>query len=213
MKTTDIQGGRRYASRIGGSDFYVHNIHRGPDGIATAVTFSRVDDNAVRFVTPDDFLGMARLVVTPGVAARELAHFMWDEGNRRAIEMNLPPSARHAFDPNSDPGRWLIGIAAAILARCGPVISNDKYAVVLRPFVETMNAELHANAGKGDRPGWLSMSRETAMLEIYYHVAKLQRAVRDDDPARIREYSADVANMAMMAADIAGVLTMEGSSL
>ncbi|KLJ02859.1 hypothetical protein [Luteimonas sp. FCS-9] len=81
-----------------------------------------------------------------------------------------------------------------------------KYADVLAPFVAMMEAELHANAGKGDRPGWLEMDRETALLEIYYHVAKLQKAARDDDQHRIRENAADVANMAMMLADVCGVL-------
>lgn len=83
------------------------------------------------------------------------------------------------------------------------------YAEVLAPFLNMMNAELHANSGKGDRPGWLAMDRKTALLEIFYHLAKLQKATKDDDLAGIREYAADVANMAMMLADICGVLDVD----
>lgn len=81
-----------------------------------------------------------------------------------------------------------------------------KYADVLTPFVAAMEAELHANSAKGDRPGWLSMSREVALLEIYWHTAKLSAAVKNNDAALIREYCADVANMAMMLLDVCGGL-------
>lgn len=83
---------------------------------------------------------------------------------------------------------------------------DGKYGDVLGPFITLMESELHANAGKGDRPGWLSMSPAVGMLEIYYHTAKLQKAVKDGDIARIREHSADVANMSMMLLDICGGL-------
>ena len=53
------------------------------------------------------------------------------------------------------------------------------------------------------------MTPETAMLEIYYHVAKLQRAVKNEDLELIKEHSADVANMSMMMADIFGQLSQE----
>ena len=81
-----------------------------------------------------------------------------------------------------------------------------KYGNVLAPFVELMAAELHANSMKGDRPGWLAMSREVALLEIYWHTAKLSAAVKNNDASAIREHSADVANMAMMLLDVCGGL-------
>lgn len=84
--------------------------------------------------------------------------------------------------------------------------SAGKYGSVLRPFMAMMEAELHANSGKGDRPGWLAMSAEQCMLEIYYHAAKLQKAVKKNDMQGVREYTADVANMSMMLADICGWL-------
>jgi len=84
---------------------------------------------------------------------------------------------------------------------------SGKYGNVLVPFVAFMDAELHANASKGDRPGWLSMSPDVALLEIYWHTAKLSAAVKNRDAARIREHSADVANMAMMLLDVCGGLT------
>lgn len=88
--------------------------------------------------------------------------------------------------------------------RIGVSTFLGKYGNVLAPFVGFMEQELHANSGKGDRPGWLAMSKGEALLEIYYHLAKLQKAVKDNDPARIQELSADVANMSMMLLDICG---------
>ena len=71
-----------------------------------------------------------------------------------------------------------------------------------------MRQELHANAGKGDRPGWLSMKPGECLLEIYYHLSKLQKAVKDNDGPHVIEYSADVANMSMMLLDICGGLAV-----
>lgn len=84
----------------------------------------------------------------------------------------------------------------------------SKYDEVLRPFVAMMEKELHANAGKGDRPGWLAMSADTCLLEIFYHLGKLQKAVKKSEGDGIGEYAADVANMCMMLADICGVLAL-----
>lgn len=80
----------------------------------------------------------------------------------------------------------------------------QKYDDTLLPFLELMRKELHANADKGDRPGWLKMSADTALLEIYWHTAKLSAAVKNNDGPAIIEHSADVANMAMMLLDVCG---------
>lgn len=89
---------------------------------------------------------------------------------------------------------------------------SGKYAEVLKPFLAMMENELHANAGKGDRPGWLKMDRKTALLEIYYHLGKLQKAAKDDDQTGIIEYAADVANMSMMLVDVCGLLCIPTNS-
>lgn len=86
--------------------------------------------------------------------------------------------------------------------------SVGKYDEVLKPFMGMMEKELHANSGKGDRPGWLSMSADTCMLEIYYHLGKLQKAVKDGNGDGICEYAADVANLSMMLTDICGALNL-----
>ena len=102
------------------------------------------------------------------------------------------------------------GYAAALAQTAGVADGplSGKYGDVLRPFVIQMERELHANAGKGDRPGWLKMSPEVALLEIYYHLAKLQKAVKDNNGPGIQEYAADVANMSMMLLDICGGLAL-----
>ena len=50
------------------------------------------------------------------------------------------------------------------------------------------------------------MSSKECLLEIYYHVAKLQKALRDNNADLIVEYSADIANLSMMMVDINGEL-------
>lgn len=97
--------------------------------------------------------------------------------------------------------RWhdLLAVAAVPAA-------PQKYDDVLLPFLAMMRAELHANAGKGDRAGWLQMDVPTALLELFYHMGKLQKAAKKGDAGGVREYTADVANMAMMLADIHGLL-------
>ena len=89
---------------------------------------------------------------------------------------------------------------------------SGKYGNVLGPFVSMMERELHANSGKkGDRLGWLAMSRADLLLEIYYHLAKLQKAALKDDASGIAEFGADVANMAMMLVDKCGALPATAS--
>lgn len=97
-------------------------------------------------------------------------------------------------------------------------------------FVECMIEELAENVVKGGRttqagrPGWLTMNRKQAMAEIGWHLAKLQVAAKDLDARRggssilvegemeeayaeaVREYAADVANCALMALDVMGLL-------
>lgn len=85
-------------------------------------------------------------------------------------------------------------------------IEPQKYDDTLVPFVALMRAELHANSEKGDRPGWLAMDTNTALFEIYYHMAKLTYAIRKEDAAGAREFAADVANMCMMLLDTTGLL-------
>lgn len=101
-----------------------------------------------------------------------------------------------------------------VIARSGMTsYPEGKYSNVLRPFFAMMEAELHANTGKGDRPAWLAMSPEQCLLEIYYHTAKLQKAVKNNDMKGVREYTADVANMSMMLADICGWLDIVNAEL
>lgn len=85
----------------------------------------------------------------------------------------------------------------------------QKYDDVLLPFIGLMRHELHANSHKGDRRAWLCMGHNQSILEAYHHVAKLANAVRDGNLAGIREHTADVANIAMMIADIHGAWNCE----
>ena len=103
--------------------------------------------------------------------------------------------------PGESADAYVEGFRAAIEQSQKPA---GKYDEVLKPFLALMERELHANTGKGDRPGWLKMSTDKALLEIYYHLAKLQKAVKNNEINLIAEHSADVANMAMMLLDVCG---------
>lgn len=93
-----------------------------------------------------------------------------------------------------------------------PAPVAQKYDDTLLPFLEMMRKELHANAGKGDRPGWLAMPAEICLLEIFYHLGKLQKAVKKGDGDGMCEYAADVANMCMMLLDICGALHLSANT-
>jgi hypothetical protein len=112
----------------------------------------------------------------------------------------------HQLDASIEAG--VRAVALAVASRSAGAVIDAKYDDVLVPFARQMAKELHANSGKGDRPGWLTMTPAIGMLEIYYHAAKLQRAVKNDDADGIREHAADVANMSMMLLDICGGLAL-----
>ena len=75
------------------------------------------------------------------------------------------------------------------------------YTEITTLFQKEMVEQLAANKRKGDRAGWLSCEPMQLVLEMYYHTGKLQEAIKNNDTNLIREYSADVANIAMMVLD------------
>jgi hypothetical protein len=80
----------------------------------------------------------------------------------------------------------------------------ELYEALVAEFGKRMIEELAANHTKGDRDlpnGWLNMTSKELLNEIYYHVGKLQEACRHQDVERIKEFSADVANMCLMMHD------------
>lgn len=79
------------------------------------------------------------------------------------------------------------------------------YEAVTESFRQLMIKELAANHDKGDREGdhgWINgMNNKDYVSEIYYHTGKLQQALKDNDVDKIKEYSADIANGALMCCD------------
>lgn len=73
-------------------------------------------------------------------------------------------------------------------------------------FATLMRRELWANRRKGDRSSWRKISTWVLWVEVSYHSAKLAVAVKTNDKDKIRELTADTANMLMMLADSAGLL-------
>lgn len=77
-------------------------------------------------------------------------------------------------------------------------------------FQQEMIHQLAANERKGDRAGWLACDPMQLVIEVYYHTGKLQEAVKNNNADLIKEYSADVANLAMMVLDkTVGILPLE----
>jgi hypothetical protein len=91
-------------------------------------------------------------------------------------------------------------------ARALPALHNPTIQRPFAAFVQAMADELRANAHKGDRAGWLTMNRKEAVAEVLYHAAKLAYAAAHDDD-EILEFAADVANCALMVADVCDALT------
>lgn len=80
-------------------------------------------------------------------------------------------------------------------------LERRKYDDTLLPFLAMMRKELHANSHKGDREGWLKMSVREAVDEVTHHFGKLANAAEARDVPQVEEYSADLANCAMMLLD------------
>lgn len=99
-------------------------------------------------------------------------------------------------------------IDAGCIINVKPLYSAEprKYDDTLLLFLALMRKELHANSDKGDREGWLGMTSGTALAEVRHHVLKLENALADAEAPLIKEHAADVANCAMMLADVCGVL-------
>jgi hypothetical protein len=80
----------------------------------------------------------------------------------------------------------------------------EMYEAVTAEFRKYMIKELAANSAKGDREGedgWLGCDNKFWVSELYYHVGKLQSAVMNNDVERVKENTADIANLAMMVLD------------
>lgn len=81
-----------------------------------------------------------------------------------------------------------------------------EYGNVVCSFANSMYAELTENVEKGDRNGWKSCEVEFMLQEVEYHLEKLRTAVEKDDSEKIKEHAADVANNALMVADIKNII-------
>jgi hypothetical protein len=64
-------------------------------------------------------------------------------------------------------------------------------------FIKRMRAEVNANSHKGDCHAWRPTA-EGARSELEHHVKMMLEAVARGDRAKVSEYSADVAVIAMM---------------
>lgn len=120
------------------------------------------------------------------VEKSEVGLTVWDDGGRYIV---VDPVAVFTIDEglaNLDEG--LSGLA-------------DRYPEV-STFVASMYRELEANAGKGDQAAWRQMGIREAWQEISWHLGKLTVAIKSEDEKLMRELLADVANGAMMFADI-----------
>lgn len=88
-------------------------------------------------------------------------------------------------------------------------MTDDEPRPVVQAFAQRMESKLRANDHRG---GWDSESTEWLLARLYEEVAELALELNryDDPPAtrasRIAHEAADVANFAMMLADVCGGL-------
>lgn len=104
-------------------------------------------------------------------------------------------------------------------------VSNEKDEMfkAIDKMAELMKRELEENFDrKGGRKDWLKMDAMSHVLQVYYHNAKLQFAVKDlllfrsdSDASRhelqhqeelVKEYAADCCNHALMTLDVLDLL-------
>lgn len=82
--------------------------------------------------------------------------------------------------------------APAPAAEIGPEIAA---------FAAEMQRELDANARKGEPGSWKYCEPESLWNDTMYHAAKMIYAMKHGQTDQVREFAADVANMAMMTRD------------
>lgn len=70
-----------------------------------------------------------------------------------------------------------------------------------------MAKELWVNRNDPDaQPHWKRRPILDHVRELHYHTAKLLIALKHDNRVKVKEYTADIADYAMMIADVMGLL-------
>jgi hypothetical protein len=130
----------------------------------------------------------------------------------RMVDGEFVPLAEcSGFGDSSHDAEQSAAMIVAALSHPLPPLHNPEHDAPFAAFVQAMADELRANAHKGDRAGWLMMSEREAVSEVLYHAAKLAYAARKHRHERthgddVLEFAADVANCALMVADVCRVL-------
>jgi hypothetical protein len=68
----------------------------------------------------------------------------------------------------------------------------------LAEFMVLMAREMRNNEHKGSSTDWLKVDPKLLLSDTLYHAAKLAFAIKEKNDSLVEEFSADVANMAMM---------------
>lgn len=133
-----------------------------------------------------------------------------------ALWMKRAPdvSIRDHVEPPADTRRRVWPSGTTTCPECGGALFDYVRgdACPCCEFASAMLAEIRANAHKGGRcglGGWIASDYRVLVGEVLYHAAKLSYAARqlaqgDGDRAKVLEFAADTANMAMMVADNLG---------
>jgi hypothetical protein len=83
------------------------------------------------------------------------------------------------------------------------------YRSLAKEVAKEMVIQLEANQHKGDREVWVNMEVNFLVNDIRYHTDKLERAVKANDLLHIKEYCADIANIAGMVMDKMKVIDLD----
>jgi hypothetical protein len=80
----------------------------------------------------------------------------------------------------------------------------DAIAPVVVRFSESMLFKLHRHHAKGDREGWAKEDPQWLLSRLLEETSELSAAINLGNPTDVRNEAADVANFAMMIADVCG---------
>lgn len=87
---------------------------------------------------------------------------------------------------------------------CKPI-----YRALAKGVAKEMIIQLEINQHKGDRKNWVNLKSEELVVELRYHTDKLEKAIKGGVKSLIKEYAADVCNIAGMILDVEKIIDLD----
>ena len=164
-----------------------------------------------RRLAPNRYLEGVRAGIAAAAPATGALRFVcnnWDDGNEMSRKQHFAALAALVETEN----RCALSPEAVAGAAAAPGVESATWPWVLA-FAREMEAKLAQNRHKGDREGWARESPELLLLRLKEEVFEMEVLLQtslvdlragDEWERAVRGEAADVANFAMMIADVAG---------